>query len=105
MPSRFKGTESKASGSTATAAVWEIIINLSRSWLNWASIANLETKRLLNDAAKSMAEIKTSVTLTLKLFKFIFILKTIWLPRMESNHDSQIQNLKSYRLDDRAIIF
>ncbi len=26
-----------------------------------------------------------------------------WLPRMESNHDSQIQNLKSYRLDDRAI--
>ena len=22
---------------------------------------------------------------------------------MESNHDSQIQNLKSYRLDDRAI--
>lgn len=27
-----------------------------------------------------------------------------WLPRMDSNHDSQIQNLKSYRLDDRAII-
>ena len=26
------------------------------------------------------------------------------LPRMDSNHDSQIQNLKSYRLDDRAII-
>ena len=25
-----------------------------------------------------------------------------WLPRMDSNHDSQIQNLKSYRLDDRA---
>ncbi len=28
-----------------------------------------------------------------------------WLPRMESNHDSQIQNLKSYQLDDRAKIF
>jgi hypothetical protein len=24
------------------------------------------------------------------------------LPRVDSNHDSQIQNLKSYRLDDRA---
>ena len=27
-----------------------------------------------------------------------------WLPRLESNQDTQIQNLMSYRLDDRAIM-